>query len=264
VSQPALSQSLAELERRLGAPLFERAGRGRVLTEAGHEVARYATEVLGRTGELSRWLDRYRVGEGGALRVGMIDAASLYVLPSAIRVFRAAHPGVRLLVTVESSGALLERLSRFELDLAIVVGPAGEAWESLVLAVEPLLLYGPGPELADESASAPDAPEVEWALYPAGSQTRAAIDVGLLRLGWRPEITLESSNPQILRQVVALGLGWSVLPPAVARAGEPPLRPWREEPIAERTLLAVRRRHAPPDARVQAFLACALAEAVVR
>src|SRR5215217_3926073 len=46
VSQPALSQALAELARRLNATLFERAGRGRRLTAAGDEVLRYAEETL--------------------------------------------------------------------------------------------------------------------------------------------------------------------------------------------------------------------------
>src|SRR3989304_5269435 len=56
VSQPALSQALSALERRLGVPLFERDGRHRVLTEAGVEVARFASEVLGRAAELRSWL----------------------------------------------------------------------------------------------------------------------------------------------------------------------------------------------------------------
>ena len=258
VSQPALSQSLTELERRLGVPLFERAGRRRVLTEAGREVARYAGEVLGRTGELARWPEHHRAGAGGTLRVGMIDAASLYVLPAAIGTFRDRHPDVGLLITVESSEALIERLRRFELDLAVVVGPVGDEWDTRLLGVESWLVYG-----SADGGDDPEQPGVEWALYPSGSHTRAAIDAGLALLGWRPAITLESSNPQILRQVVALGLGWSVLPRAVARNGEPPLLPWRKEPIAERPLLIVRRRHAPPDARVEAFVGCALADAEV-
>ena len=60
-------------------------------------------------------------------------------------------------------------------------------------------------------------------------------------------------------QVVALGLGWSVLPAAVAEEDVAAGRAVRGDQVAERTLLGVRRVGAPPDARVQAFLRLALA-----
>ena len=121
VSQPALSQSLAELERRVGLPLFEARGRRRELTEVGREAARFASEVLGRTAEFREWVEAYREGGAGSLTVGMIDAASLYALPDAVRRFRRQHPEVRLQLIVDTSTALVERLQRFELDLAFVV-----------------------------------------------------------------------------------------------------------------------------------------------
>ncbi|MBM3141324.1 MAG: LysR family transcriptional regulator [Chloroflexi bacterium] len=247
VSQPALSQSLSQLERRLGVPLFERAGRRRVLTEAGREVARVAEEVLGRAAELEGWLEARRRGEAGVLRVGMIDAASLYVLPETIRRFRAEHAAVDLRLVVDTSAALLERLDGFALDLAFVVGPIEGAYAVSEVLEEPLYLYAPR-----GVAQRPE--EGGWVLYPTGSQTRALIDAGLARAGLRPEVTLESSNPEILRQMVVLGLGWSVLPEAVAEAGSPPLARHGESPVARRTLLGVRRAAAAPDARAEAFL----------
>lgn len=253
VSQPALSQALAALERRLGTPLFARDGRRRVLTEAGVEAARFAAEVLGRASELRAWLAARREGEAGTLSVGMIDAASLYVLPGAIRGFRAAHPGVQLRLVVDTSRPLMERVRRFELDLAFVIAPAAEDLDAWPVQTEALHVYAPA-----GAAQSPDA-GTEWALYPAGSQTRTRVDAGLRSLGITPRVTLESSNPEVLRQVVALGLGWSVLPAAVAEQGTPSLRAARRQQVAERTLLGVRRAGATPDARAEAFLRLALA-----
>ena len=247
VSQPALSQALAQLERRFGVTLFERAGRRRVFTAAGREVARFAGVVLGEAAELQARLAEQGRGEGGTLRVGMIDAANLYVLPETIRRFREEHPSVDLRLLVHTSAALLQRLEAFELDLAFVVGPLEGDYQVVEVLDEPLYLYAPrGVQERPEEGS--------WVLYPAGSQTRAAIDAGLARSGLRPEVSLESSNPEILRQMVVLGLGWSVLPEAVALSGEPTLTPYTAEPVATRTLLGVRRRRASPDARAEAFL----------
>lgn len=92
VSQPALSQALSELGRRIGAPLLQRAGRYRRPTAAGAEVVRFAEETLAAAETLLRRIDTLRRGEGGTLGVGMIDAASLYVLP---RLFAATAKTIR-------------------------------------------------------------------------------------------------------------------------------------------------------------------------
>ena len=254
VSQPALSQALAALERQVGVPLFERAGRRRVLTEAGREAARFAAEVLGRASELRSWIEAREHGESGTLAVGMIDAASLYLLPGIIGAYRAAYPAVDLQLVVDTSEVLMERLRRFELDLAFVIGPAAEDLEAHPVLVEPWHVYAPAgaPATADDAA---------WALYPARSHTRSIIDDGLRSLGITPRVMLESSNPEVLRQVVALGLGWSVLPPGVAEDAPGRRREAgaeRRQQVAERTLLGVRRAGASPDARVEAFLSLAL------
>lgn len=247
VSQPALSQALAELERRVGLPLFEPRGRLRALTEAGREAARFAAEVLGRAAEFRAWTQAYEQGGAGTLTVGMIDAASLYALPGAVGRFRQVYPGVNLRLVVDTSSSLIDRLRRYELDLAFVVAPVPESLVAVEVGREPLHIYAP--------AGAPlDPAEAQWVLYSEGSHTRAQIDEGLARLGIVPNVTLESHNPEVLRQMVALGLGWSVLPPAVARDDD---RLVRREAVAERVLLGVRRASSLEDPRATAFLAVA-------
>jgi len=253
VSQPALSQSLAEMERRLGVALFERRGHGRVLTSEGRELTAFARRVLGDAREVGDRLSRGREGEGGELRVGMIDAASLYVLPQAVRGFREAHPGVTLRLEVAASGQLLGRLREHALDLVFITGPLDERdVVSEAIHEEPLYLYAP-PRFRGRLE------DLDWVLYPQGSRTRGAIDAGLLERGIVPRVMLESGNPQVLRQMVVLGLGASVLPAAVAEGGEPRLRRRRGGAIANRSLLAVRRRSTAADPRVTAFVETAKA-----
>lgn len=250
VSQPALSQALAEVERRLGVALFERAGRRQRPTAAGTEVLQFAEQVLARADDLRRRLDVYRGGAGGPLSLGMIDAASLYVLPRVVRRFRDAHPAVELRVVVADSNGLLARLRAFELDLAVVVGPVDEPdLCATELLREPLHVYRPERDTGD----------ARWVLYPQGSRTRRIIDAAFARAGIRPVVTLESGNPQVLRQMVALGLGWSVLPPAIGEGGPAPEAVRRGDLLAERPLCAVRRRTSPPDPRADAFMRLALA-----
>ncbi|MGE0228014.1 MAG: LysR family transcriptional regulator [Dehalococcoidia bacterium] len=250
VSQPALSQSLADLERRLGVPLFERDGRLRRLTDEGREVLAFAERTLADLAGLRERLTARRLGEAGVLRVGMIDAASLYVLPAVIGRYRALHPEVGLSLLVDTSTVLVARLRSFELELAFVVqGPHDERLRADEVLREPLFMFGPP---AARSRTAP--PNAEWVLYPAGSRTRAVIDAGFAALGIRPRVALESHNPEVLRQMAALGLGWTVLPlPVAAHDQHPGPRLRQGSLVAERVIVGVRRHAENP--RAEAFLA---------
>ena len=209
ISQPALSHSLAELSKRLGAPLFRKDGRRRVLTEAGRRAARYADQVLGRTNDLLRWLEGWERGEVGTLRVGMIDTAGLYTLPAGLSRLRREHSAIDLQLVVADSGDLLSMLDDYRIDLAFVVGPAGPRYNSTPITTDRLHIYSPtGP-----------APE-GWALYPPGSRTRLLVDQGLAQLGIRPLVALESANPTVLRQMAVLGYARTVLPRQMAEAGD--------------------------------------------
>lgn len=253
MSQPALSQGLSEVGRRLDVRLFEPGGRRRRLTAAGEETLRFAEQTLAGAESLARTLELLRRGEAGTLRVGMIDAATLYVLPEVVRRYREAHPGVELRLSVDTSNALLRRLRAFELDLAVVVGPVEEAdLLSTELRRELLFLYAPAGDHGDPRRA-------RWVLYPQGSRTRRIIDAALARAGIQPAVTLESDNPAVLRQMVAMGLGWSALPAAVAEEAAQPQGVRRGERLAERPLHAVWRRGSREDPRAEAFLTLALA-----
>ncbi len=259
ISQPALSQSLAQLEARLGVVLFEQDGRRRRLTDAGRVVADFASEVLGRTAELQSWLRSHDEGELGQLRVGLIDAAALYLLPDALTIFRETHPGVDLRLVVDSTSALCDRLLRYELDLVFAVGTAVPGLAGEQLGAEELRVYA----RRSDDVSGFDPSAVEWALPPAGSRTRALIDAGLAERGIEPVVTLTSQNPDVLRQVAAVGPAWTVLPEAVGEP-DPDLVDVLGEAVAHRPLIMLRRESAPPDARVTELSRLARSVARVR
>ena len=210
ISQPALSHSLAQLSKRLGAPLFRKDGRRRVLTEAGERAARYADQVLGQTNDLLRWLESWEKGEVGTLRVGMIDAAGLYTLPAGLSRLREEHASIDLQLVVADSAELLSMLDGYRIDLAFVVGPAGARYNSTPITTERMHIYSP------QSHETPSG----WALYPPGSRTRMLLDQGLAQLDIQPQVALESTNPTVLRQMAVLGYARTVLPQQVAASGE--------------------------------------------
>ena len=221
ISQPALSHSLAELSKRLGVPLFRKDGRRRVFTEAGQRVVRYADQVIGQTGDLVRWLDSWQRGEVGSLRVGLIDTVGLYTLPSGLSRWQRELPEIDLQLVVAESEDILSMLDRYEVDLALVVGPSGSRYCSEAIATERMHVYSWPDDPAGSSSPGSDvSAPAGWALYPSASRTRLLIDQGLAQLGIHPEVALESAHPTVLRQMAVLGYARTVLPQQVATAGE--------------------------------------------
>ena len=252
ITQPALSFAVTELERKIGLQLFEKKGRRKVLTASGQLVTEFAKETLYRARELSELLSMDNRGKEGSLRIGMIDAASLYLLPTAIEAFKNETPDIKLHITVNDSDTLTEQLENFEIDIAFVVSkhenslPLSKLTSTLILE-ESLLLCNP---LANRQQ-----PMKEWALYPEKSRTRALIDEGIQSLELESNTIVQSSNPQILRQLVVLGLATSILPEQVAKENK---NIYVGKEIARRSIIALRRANSPFDPKVASLISLAL------
>jgi DNA-binding transcriptional LysR family regulator len=249
VSPSALSQGLAELERRVGVPLFDREGRRRILRPGAAEVLSHARHVVALTGDLAAWADRTRAGKAGRLRVGMIDAAAVGHFSAQLREFRGTHGDLELLLTVGPSGQLLDDLESGRIDVAICVepSPSRRGIDTTPLLTEDFAVYSP-----DGSRPRKPATWGPWVMFPEGSHTRALIVAALGELGAPIEVVAESHQPDVLRAMVGLGLGWTVLPVVQAEMGTDALTHGRV--IGSRDLVVATRSGAAIDPAVQLLL----------
>ena len=237
VSPSALSQGLAEMERRIGVPMFDREGRRRVLRPDTRPVLEHARQVVALTTDLIHWAQRTRSGDHGRLRLGMIDAAAVQHHGELLRRFRADHPELRIHLQVGPSGDLLRELVAGSLDLAICVEPVepmrGVSTE--VLLTEDLAVYAPD----GRRNPGPGAGWGPWVLFPRSANTRTVIEAALRKKGTPMEVVAESHQPEVLCEMVRLGLGWSVLPVVQAEWGDRPLEGCGV--VARRRLVIARR-----------------------
>ena len=250
VTPSALTQGLAELERRVGVPLFERHGRQTRLRPQAAEVLAHARRVVAETRDLARWAETRRSGSAGTVRLGTIDAVAVHHRADAIRRHRRVSPDLDLRLTVAPSGALLDSLRVGDLDLVVCVESADPpvGIDTVICLEEPLHAYAP-----DGAAVGAPATWGPWVTYPDGSHTRSVIAAGLIAVGAPFEVVAESNQPDVLREMVRLGMGWAVLPEAQAEAGVESLERVRRLPIGVRRLVVARRSGAPPDAAVEAL-----------
>lgn len=126
ITQPAVSRSLKELEEMLGAPLFDRVGRGLRLNEAGRVFQSHASASMV---ELMRGRDRLaKDGDlTSRLSIGVLPTAATDLLPRAALAFREEMPHVRLHILTGPNWLLFNQLRDGTLDLVVGRMPEKDA-----------------------------------------------------------------------------------------------------------------------------------------
>ncbi|BDB27295.1 LysR family transcriptional regulator [Cupriavidus sp. P-10] len=115
MTMSAVSKRIADLERTVDCPLFQRLPRGLVLTAAGHELMRHAKTVLDTVNRMSSAMSDYAIGVRGHVRVWANTSAIIQFLPRELADFLSKEPLIRV--------SLEERLSQ-EVVEAVIAGIA--------------------------------------------------------------------------------------------------------------------------------------------
>jgi DNA-binding transcriptional LysR family regulator len=138
LTQPALSRSIQELERRTGIKLFDRSKRRVEATDLGRVFIAHARELLGRAEALDREVAAMRGTGTGSLVVGSGTFPSALFMADALGAFVRKNPGVAIRLVNDNWVALVAALRRRELDFVVAAPPSPE--ESAGLATQSLSL----------------------------------------------------------------------------------------------------------------------------
>jgi DNA-binding transcriptional LysR family regulator len=233
-----VSAQIKQLERELGAALFDRSGRGAGLTQAGAAALRHARSVLASVEGVRRAVDEGTGVVRGRLVVGMVTACTVTPLFDALAAFHRCHPGVEIALVEDSSDRLLERLRTGGADLVLAGARERppEGWEFLTVVSEGLVAAVPG---GHPVAERPYTTLAELAAHPLvclpeGTGVRAAFDNACVRQGVRCRVDFQASAPTAVADLAVRGLGVAILTESMAKANRhtPPLT-WR--PIKDAT-----------------------------
>ncbi|MEO8543450.1 MAG: LysR family transcriptional regulator [Burkholderiaceae bacterium] len=114
--QPTLSRHIAELELQLGAPLFERTGRGVIPTAAGLAIAEAARQMEDGATALARSLAKSRDATTGTVRISASQVAATWLLPPLLARLQQTEPGIAVELVASNQ---LTNLLRREADIAV-------------------------------------------------------------------------------------------------------------------------------------------------
>jgi len=215
VSQSAVSQQLAKLEKDLGIQLIMR-GSGQVTTtEAGEVFYKGAKEIVYRfeqiKGEVHSAADAIR----GVLRVGTIYSVGFYLLDPYVRTFLQRHPEVNLHVEYAAAHSIYAAVIGGEMDLGVVACPQRHrSIEIVPMADEELVaVVAPTHRLAKrKTIKAADLHGERFVAFGANIPTRRHIDKLLKRQKVVVEFVMEFDNIELLKRAIMVGAGLSILP----------------------------------------------------
>ena len=214
LTPPAVSMQVKEIESQVGLPLFDREGRRISLSTAGEYFVVHAKRLLAALRDAENAMARMKRLEHGTLTVGMVSTAK-YFVPRLLALFRADHPGVDVrLVVAANREALVARMQAGEVDLSVMGRPPREiATRAEGFAAHPMVFVAaPGHPLLRHG----HVPASALAPYPfivreQGSGTRNAMQQYLVEHHVEPQITMEMSSNETIKQAVMAEMGIAFL-----------------------------------------------------
>lgn len=216
LTQPAVSKRIAALEAELNVRLFDRLNRTVRLTEAGVLLLPRARRILAEIDDSRRALRNLAGTITGSLILATSHHIGLHRLPPVLRTFAARYPQVQLDMRFMDSELAGAAVLRGEVELAVMTLPprTEPPLEALPLWRDPLTAVA---ARAHPLAEHPAPTAAQLAAYPAilpgaATFTRQAIEDGLARLHVAPPIAFSTNYLETIKMMVAVGLGWSVLP----------------------------------------------------
>lgn len=225
LSQPAISQSIRNLERRFGTTLFIRHGRNVRLSETGQALVPMARELLTTARRLEETIGSLEGKVIGEINIGCSTASGKYLLPNLIARFRSIFPEVRVNVLIGDRRRVYTWLDEGKVSLAVSSKPMESAdyehqffyRDEVALIVPPTHAWADYPRIFPD-----DLLEAPIIMREETSGTRQALFEALRQRDINPEllnVVMILGNAEAIEMAVGEGIGMAFISTLAARRG---------------------------------------------
>lgn len=260
VTQPALSRQVRLLEEELGVQLLYRDGRGARLTDAGRDLFDRSIKLFRELDEIKEAIVARGKAIEGEVTIGVPPSVGTVLVPQTLMACRDRYPALSVKVIESSSIAVLEEwLIAGQIDLAVVNGaaPVSRSLRLVRLLSEKLFLVGraDSPVARAEGQPLPEVVELPLVLARPPHGIRMLLESACAEQGLTVRPRFEVDSVAVMKELVALGAGFTVLPFTVIRREVEEGRFSAAEvvaPVIRRELLVATPGNRPPLPRVQA------------
>jgi DNA-binding transcriptional LysR family regulator len=213
LTQSATSAAIAALEARYDIKLFDRIGRGIVLTQTGRDFLIEARAVLARARAAAQVLNDLAGLKRGSLTIAASQTVANYWLPGRIQAFHAAYPGVDLHISIANTEQVARAVLQGSADIGFVEGEVDDASLTAKRIDGDALIVVVGarhPWVGRKKIAPKDLLATAWVLREPGSGTRSMFETALRQSGIKLSdlrIALELPSNEAVRTAVETGDG---------------------------------------------------------
>jgi DNA-binding transcriptional LysR family regulator len=211
LTQSATSAAIAALEARYGVKLFDRIGRGVVLTQTGHDFLIEARAVLARARAAAQLLTDLAGLKRGSLTIAASQTVANYWLPGRLQAFHAAYPGIDLKITIANTEQVARAVHEGSVDLGFVEGEVDDPLLAISKTDGDSLVVVVGtrhPWVGRTRITPKDLSMTAWVLREQGSGTRSMFEAALRKSGIKfsdLRIALELPSNEAVRGAIESG-----------------------------------------------------------
>lgn len=214
LTQPAVSLHIRQLEQRLNVRLIERVGKRIKPTSAGTVLLEHITHIDAAVEDALLDLSSHAQGVAGTIAMGTGATACIHLLPPILQALRQTFPALEVRVSTGNTESMLKAVEENRLDLALVTLPAlGRS-----LAITPLrddefvAIFCASENQIPECITPEALINYPLVIFEAGSGTRLLINAWYLKSGIRIKPVMELGSIEAIKEMVAAGLGYSIVP----------------------------------------------------
>lgn len=222
VSQPSVTKAIKALEAELGLTLIDRSQKKVNLTEAGQAFLLHAQRIMGDMGTAVKDMQRYRSDYRGSIKFGLPPMVEAYLFPELFTRFQQSFPDINLDVHEYSdSDEVRHKLAMGELDFGIVLGEVKTPSEDDILIMRDTMsvcLPPSHPLTRQKIVSIKELLGEKFIMQQPRTYQYKAIFRRCNEAGFVPNVMLCTSQLKTIKQLVANGMGVSILPDFVTRA----------------------------------------------
>lgn len=242
--QSNVTTRVKQLEERLGTRLFNREGRRLVLSAEGRLLLDYADRLLRLSSEAQAALKGH--APHGMLKIGALESTAATRLPAVLARYHREHPAVRLELVTATTGALVDKVLREELEAAFVAEPfAAGSLQTRHVFTEELVLVTARDH--PRVASPADLAQRTVLAFATGCAYRRRLERWLGRSNMVADRVMEYGSYHAIVACAAAGGGIAVVPKSVLRAtameAQVAVHPLPAKVAHAKTMLVWRRGH---------------------
>lgn len=213
VSQPTISQAIAEMESYYGVKLFDRLAKHLYITEDGKTLLKYARHISNLFEEMEKTIKNPE--KSGSLKVGASLTVGAYLLPQLVNNFKKTHPNLQLQIIIKNTKEIEKFIETNTIDFGLVEGSLNNP----DLVVEPfmddelVLVCGKKHVLhGTKKISLPELEKFNFVIREQGSGTRELFENVMASAGINWKFIWESNDLESLKNAAKNGIGIAVVP----------------------------------------------------